>query len=123
MIAVGDAIQLRGNTQPVTRLADTAFEYGADIELPADLADIFVFSLEGESGSPRHHSHVGNPAERVDDLFSQTVAEVFLVLLRAQIEERKNHHRRRGYAGRLWRPRFPHEEPREDQGCGASANK
>ena len=48
VIAVGDVDQLRGDANLVADLAYTALENRRDLELAADLADVFALGLERE---------------------------------------------------------------------------
>jgi hypothetical protein len=91
VIAVGDPIELRRDSKLITRFAYASFENGVHVQLLANLPDVDVPAFERKGGGSRHHVQVGHPAQRVDDFFGQAIAEVFLVFLRAQIEERKHH--------------------------------
>ena len=56
MITVRNIDQLRSNTQSIARFADAAFEYGMNLQLPSDVADILVLSLKSKRRRTRCHS-------------------------------------------------------------------
>src|ERR1700730_17001824 len=94
MASVSGRDQLRGDPNAIARPAHTALENIRYIHGLGDTPDIFVFALERKSRRPGDHFQPGNTGKQVDNLLSQTVAEVLVLLVRAQIGKRENSDRR-----------------------------
>ena len=62
------------------------------VKLPANLADILVLVLERKRSSPGEHLKTVNVRERIDDLLSYPITEIFL-FCRAQIQKRQDRDR------------------------------
>ncbi|HEY3179896.1 MAG TPA: hypothetical protein VGL25_13550 [Casimicrobiaceae bacterium] len=56
VIAAADIDELSSDTQLISRFADAAFHYGADIQFRANVADVFVLPLEPERRRPGDHT-------------------------------------------------------------------
>ena len=69
---------------------NAAFKDIRNSELSSDNAEIFIFPLELKRRGARHHTDTGQRGEVVDQIFGQTIAEVFLVFASAQIGERED---------------------------------
>ena len=48
MVAVGSVDQLRGNSHPLVRSANAAFQHRCDVELPANFGDAQLLAFESE---------------------------------------------------------------------------
>ena len=82
--------QLGVDPHPVAGLADAAFEHMGDIELARDLADIESLALERECGVPGNDREGRDLREVGDDVVGYPVAEIFLLRVAAQIDERQH---------------------------------
>src|SRR5438445_143360 len=71
-------------------MAHASFQHMTNAELPANLADVHIFVLESKGSGSGHHEKAVNVRERVDNLLSDAVAEVLLILCLAKIEKRQN---------------------------------
>ena len=85
--------ELRGDSQPVARLADAAFEHRADVQAPPDLPHVEGLALERKRGGSRHHAQILDVRQAVDQLLGDTVAEIFLILPSAHVHERQDRDR------------------------------
>jgi hypothetical protein len=90
VVAVRHLDQLRGDPEPVPRLAHAALEDGAHLELAADLGDVFVFVLEGEGRGAGCDAQRFDLGQRVDDLFGDSVGEKLVLRVRAHIGKRQH---------------------------------
>src|SRR6185295_3745972 len=72
---IGDLDQLRGDSDAVTRPANTSFENMPDVEPPADLSEFDVLSAEEERGRAAGDLQTRCLGQDIDDLLGQTVAE------------------------------------------------
>src|SRR5215472_16329654 len=104
MISIGSRHQLCRDAQTVVSSSYTALENGAHLELFSDNAQVDIFTLEGESGASRDNVKSLNLSQRVDDLLSDPVGEVFVLRIRAHVGERQYHDRigYRAFRGRGW---------------------
>src|SRR5881392_3950334 len=90
MTVIGTIYQLRGNPYATGSFANAAFEHMAHIELTGDLSHIHLFAFEGERSVTRHHVQRRNVAQIGDDIFADSIAEIFLLGVAAHIRERQN---------------------------------
>ena len=93
------AHQLRRDPQPIARLANRPLEHGVDVELPADAPDVHVGLLHAERGGSRRDAQALYLAQRREELFGETVAEVLQILVGSEIGERQD-----GNRGSSWTP-------------------
>src|SRR5215472_1172702 len=77
--------ELCRNSYAATSPTHAAFQNSTHPERFSDLADVLLFSSERKRRGPSDHLQAGNVRERVDDLFCQTVAEVFILFIRAHV--------------------------------------
>src|SRR5437868_1802437 len=97
MVTVPYTDQLGHDPQRVAVAAYTPLENSADAELLADLADADILSFEGECRSARGNMEPFDVGQRVDDLLSDAIGEIFVARLPAHIYERQYGNRgRRG---------------------------
>jgi hypothetical protein len=94
LVAVVRIDELRRDAHRVAGFANASFENGADAQSPADLRDLEVFALKGERRRAGNHPESGHSRQRADDLFSDAMTEVLLIVLRAHIHEREHDDRR-----------------------------
>src|SRR5688572_8954725 len=90
MKAVRNVDELRRDSDAVARLANTSLQNVIDIELLADHAEFDVLSPEREGRGAAGDLQAGEVSQRIDYFFRQTVAEVFVVLVRAHVGERQH---------------------------------
>ena len=62
----------------------------ADLQLTDDLANIDCFSFEGECGVPRYHMERGDLAQIGDDVFADSITEIFLLGIATHVRERQH---------------------------------
>src|SRR4029077_20498180 len=67
--------------------AHTSFQDSRRPERFADLADVLVPAAKGEGRRARGDPEAWHVGERIEDLFGQAVAEVLVLLVRAQVEK------------------------------------
>src|SRR5215475_863118 len=91
MISIRSRHQLCRDAQTVVSSSHTALENGAHLELFSDNAQVDILTLEGESRAARDNVKSLNLSERVDDLFSDSIGEVFILRVRAHVGERQYH--------------------------------
>src|SRR6516225_3107903 len=72
------------------------------IQRACDLSNVVLFTFEGKRRRPRNHFESRDTRELVNDLFRQTVREVFILLIAACVCEWQ--HRDRGV--NFWLPRL-----------------
>src|SRR5215467_4680233 len=91
MISIRSRYQLYRDAHTVVSSAHTALENGAHLQLFSDNAQVDIFTFEGESRASRDNAQPLNLSERVDDLLSDSVGEVFVLRVRAHVGERQYH--------------------------------
>ena len=79
--------ELRGHSNARAGLAHAAFQNVCDSKRLRDAPRIRVLALERKSRRARDHLQAWQLIQRMDDLFRQTVAEVFLLGIGAEIRE------------------------------------
>src|SRR5215468_5271927 len=91
MISIRSRYQLYRDAQTVVSSSHTALEDGAHLELFSEKAQVDIFTLEGESRASRDNVQSLNLSQRVGDLFSDSVGEVFVLWVRAHVGKRQYH--------------------------------
>ena len=94
--------QLDSDADLVGGLTHAALQHVLDAQLLSYLSLFSRFSLVGEAGIARDHKEAGKPREVIDQLVADTIAEVVLLRVAAQICERQYRDRwsaRQGSAG------------------------
>ena len=79
----------------VPLLAYASFQHGSDVELASDVGELHALALEEEGRGASRHVQPLDVGEGVQDFLRDAVREVLLILLRAQVGERKHRDRRR----------------------------
>src|SRR5438105_3226773 len=74
-----DIDELSRDAKPIARLANASLEYGVNLQLPSDRADVFLVSLERKRRSARRNIERADLRESVDDLFADPVGEKFIL--------------------------------------------
>ncbi len=94
--------KLRRDTDAATGAANAALEHVRHSEDVGDLANVLALPLERECGRTGNHLEAVHLRQSDDDLFRETVAEVLVVGVSAQIGKRQHRDRRRhvGAVGR-----------------------
>ena len=104
LVAARDVGQLCRGPQPAAGRSHTALEDMVDGEGARDRRQVGAVLPRPERRGPGRHADPVDPHERVHDLLGHPLAEVFLVLRRAQVREwqhgdRDRRNRRRGGIG------------------------
>ena len=71
----------------IPTLPNTAFKYVFHSKFPAHLLDIDRFAFVNEGGVPSDDEQLGDLRQSGDDFLGQPVAEVFLALIVANVDE------------------------------------
>ena len=93
MQAAARVDQLRSDADPVAHPLHAALENVVHAEVPRDRRDIFILSLVGERGGASRHAQIRHMRDRVQDLFGDAVAEVFVRRIAAHVNERQHRDR------------------------------
>ncbi len=96
MEPVGHLDQLRRHPDSITRPADAPFEQVVDVQPPANFSNIDILSAKLERRRAACHLQSWHLRQRVDHFFSESITEVFVLFVGAQIRERQ--HRNRPFA-------------------------
>src|SRR5262249_15595874 len=91
MISIRSRHELCRDAQMVVSFSHTALENGAHLELLSDNAQVDIFTFEGESRASRDNVQSLNLSQRVDDLLSDSVGEVFVLWVCAHVGEWQYH--------------------------------
>ncbi len=91
---IGGADELHGDAEPLARAPHAAFEDGVDAQLLAQAADGVVLPREAEARAARRDAQARQRAERVQQLLGDALAEVLLLRVAGEVEERKHRERR-----------------------------
>src|SRR5207248_7242793 len=86
--------QLDADPQAVARLAYAPFENMADPELPSNRARVDGRALETEGAIARDYAKRRDLRKLGDQVFSDSVAEIFLLAIAAHVDERQHANRR-----------------------------
>lgn len=87
---VGCAHELGGNAQPFTRLSYAPLHDGANIQCSSYVAYVWRFPGELKRGGPGGNMRPGRTRQGVDDFLRNSLAEIFLIMTRAEVQERQN---------------------------------
>ena len=90
MRVVAHAHELRRCAQAVPSTTYAALEQKAYVERRPDLARGGIFGLECKRRAARHNAKPGNFRERADQLLGDAVAEILVLLVRAEVREGKD---------------------------------
>ena len=90
MAAIGAVDELRGDAQPLPRLAHAAFEHESGVQILADVADIDGAALVGEGGIAGDYREPAVAGEQGQDVFGDTVGEVLLLRVATHVDERQD---------------------------------
>jgi hypothetical protein len=82
------------HSDPVAGPADAPFEQVLDVQPPADFRKLDILSAKQERRRPACHLQSRHLRQRVDHFFSESVTEVFVLLVRAHVRERQHRNRR-----------------------------
>ena len=96
--AVADINELGGDPQPIVCFPDTALENRFNIQIFADITNIFRLALVSERGGARGDSDAFYPGQVVDNLLSNAVTEIFLIFLGTQIFKCQHGYGRLGFS-------------------------
>ena len=86
--------QLPGDTHPETRLANAAFEHVTHAQLAGDLFDVDNLAFVGERRIAGDDEEGAVARQRGGDVLNDSVAEVVLIRIAAEVRERQNSDRR-----------------------------
>ena len=87
MITICDVDKLRRDAQPIAGFAHAAFQHRADVQLLPDFADVNLFAFEGKGRGARSNVQSSNLRERIEQFFGQSIAEVFVVRIVADVDK------------------------------------
>src|SRR6059058_3189605 len=107
VVSVPGVGQLRRHAQAVCGPAHAPAEHGRHLQRLTDLPHVLVLPLECERRRPGHDLELGQLRERVDELFADAVAQVFLLWGTTHVHERQHGNRLAGtrrYRRRAVRP-------------------
>src|SRR4029453_2371312 len=90
MIAVRRVDELGRYSEALTRLANTALEHSLHVELLSKRANVVSLTFKLKDGCARDYTDLPDLAQSMNDFFRQAIAEVFVLALRAQVDERKD---------------------------------
>ena len=95
-------IELRGDTNRVSRAPHAPLENCADVEFARDGADLDVLALEGEGRRAGRDLKLVNASEGVEYFLRQSIRKILLLLVAAHVHEREHGDgmRRRGEGSR-----------------------
>ena len=105
LIAVGGVDELHRDAQPVTGPPDAALEHAVDAKRLGDRRRFDRLALEREGRRARGDLQRVDLRQCVQQFFSQTVAEVLVVAIRAHVGEWQDRQGRHSRAAWLLRPR------------------
>src|SRR5437762_9791641 len=79
--------QLRRDPNPIPFAAQTAFENILDIKLVRDFADVRILAFKGKGRCARYDPQTVHFRQRIENLFADSVAKIFLIFRLARSEE------------------------------------
>ena len=85
--AVSGVHQLGGDADPIAGAPNAAVKNVDNAKFGGNLADLRVLALKRERRTPRGHTQAVNLTQRDQNFFGQSVAEILVLLIRAQIDE------------------------------------
>src|SRR6516162_718266 len=86
---VARSSQIHSNAEVVALAAHASLQDAGDGELPSYRAQVLVPALELKGRRPGHYPHVRNLGEIIDQFFSESVGEILLIFVPAQIDKRQ----------------------------------
>ena len=95
LIAVGRIDEERGHADPASHFPNAALEDDIDVQSLRDFIDAGRPPLECIAGRARGDPQPVHPRERVNQFLGHAVAEVLVVLSRADVDERQHRDRPR----------------------------
>ena len=110
--------QLRGDADPLRRLAHAAFEHVTHTQLATDLLHIDGPALVGKARIARDHEQPPDVAERGNDVLDDAVGEIVLLRIIAHVLERQNRDRGLVRKGRTRRSIGEADQPVSAAGNG-----
>src|SRR5262249_13418836 len=87
----GGRDQLCRDAQAVVSFSHAALKNGAHVKLLSNNARVDMFSLEAEGRTSRDDTKFRDPGQRIDDLLRDSVGKVFVLRIRAHVDERQYH--------------------------------
>ncbi len=90
MIAVFGVDQLRRDSNLAACLLHAALENTADIELLTNIAEVGIFTFECKRRGATGDLEFANLCQCMQQVFSQAVREIFLVLIRTHVDKRQH---------------------------------
>ncbi len=102
LVSVARAHELCRDPHPIAAAPYASLEHRPHVERAADLSHVHLATLVLEGGGTRGHAQSVDFAQLVDQFFGESVAEVLLVVSRAQV--RKGEHRPRTRRWQRWSP-------------------
>lgn len=92
MKTIGDIDELGRDPKFVAGLADAAFQHGIDMQLLADFAEdaILVPAFESEGRTAPGHAQALHFRQDVEQFLGHAVAEIFVALVCAHVQERQH---------------------------------
>ncbi len=96
VIAIGGVDELGGDADLIASLAHAPLQNRLHVQLLGDCADVLVLALEGKGRSARGDAQARHLGEEIEELLGETVGEVFLLLVRAEVHQREHRDRRAG---------------------------
>ena len=81
--------ELGCDPQLINVLADTSLQDMGDAEAAADLPQVLILVPEHEGGSPPDDLGIGMPGNEVQNLLTDSVRKILLILFRAEVKEWK----------------------------------
>src|SRR5205085_8689759 len=83
-------VELRGDTNRVSRAPHAPLENCADVEFARDGADLDVLALEGEGRRASGDLQFINASEGVEYFLRQSIRKILLLLVAAHVHEREH---------------------------------
>src|SRR5258708_4546403 len=99
---IGYLDKLRRDPNAIARSAHASLKNGSYSEPFTDCTQILFFATKGKRRSASDHSQLRHFRQGVYNLFGQAIAEVFVFLVRAQVQEGENSNRRGLFLPRPW---------------------
>src|SRR5437870_5870921 len=88
MIAVSRVDQLDDDAQSVSGFADAALEKRLNAETFPNLSRVHARSAKREARCPSRNAEPGDLGQCIENFLCDTITEVFLIMLRAEVGER-----------------------------------
>ena len=91
VIAVGGAIQLRGDADAIAIAREAAFEHRVHVQLLPDAAHVFALALKGERRGSSHHAQIVPLRKVIGQLFRHAIGDVFVLVVGRVVLKRQHH--------------------------------